>query len=120
MPDTTSNTSAAATTIVVTSVKRMTAFRLSTLLKRSPRLLAGAEAAVDDERRPGNECRIVARQVSSGGRDFFRLSHPIQRVRGGELTIGLFGIRILTEPRRKERRLDAAGTDAIDADAVER
>src|SRR5688572_24302560 len=81
-------------------------------------LLAHAPAAVDQQRRAGDEGGFVARQIEHRRGDLFRPAHAADGLRAGHLTVGGLGIRVFLQPRLDERRFDASRADAIHPDAV--
>src|SRR4029453_8437793 len=70
-------------------------------------------AAVDDERRAGDEARLVAREIDRGAGDV--LGPPVlgPRLRAVEELA-----HRLRAAAMEQRRVDAAGADAVHADAV--
>src|SRR5207245_7092542 len=76
----------------------------------------GGEAAVDDERMPGHERRVLGRQERGRRRDLFRTAEPAEHVR---LPVPLAYLLHAFErhDRLEHRRLDEAGADAVGAHA---
>src|SRR5205823_5369570 len=90
------------------------------VLRLMPPSFPGTEPSVDDQRRPGDERGVVAREIRGGGCHFVGPAHPAERVRSCQLAVCLLRVRVLAQPRAYERRLHASGADAVHANAVSR
>src|SRR5437773_6456213 len=90
----------------------------SSVLRLMPPLLSGTEPSVDDQRRAGDERGLVAREIRGRGRHLVGPAHPAERVRSGQLAVGLLRVGILAQPRAHERRLHASRADAVHANTV--
>src|SRR5262249_5267893 len=81
---------------------------------------AGAEAAVDRERGPCDEARLVRGEEEDDVRDLRGLGHSPERVGGGGGRLPAAGMRLLLRPLEEQAGAHAARTNRVDSDPVGR